>query len=150
MGLDRELILVTEDPPAAAEARLRLARVGIERVQGVLQGGIGSWFDADLDLSITPHIGVRDLHQRHSEFTVVDVRTPREFDAGHIPGAVLHPLDGLRASLASLDRAAPLAVHCKSGYRSIIACSVLEAAGFTQVHNVSGGYDAWTGAGLTA
>jgi rhodanese-related sulfurtransferase len=110
---------------------------------------VAAWYDADLELSITPHIGVRDLHARRAEFTVVDVRTPREFDAGHIPGALLHPLDGLRASLSSLDRAAPLAVHCKSGYRSTIACSVLEAAGFTQIRTLAGGYDAWTTAGLT-
>ena len=132
------------------KARLRLARVGIERVQGVLEGGIASWYNADLDLSITPHIRVRDLHSRRGEFTVVDVRTQPEFDAGHIPGALLHPLDRLRGSLSSLDRAAPIAVHCRSGYRSTIACSLLEAAGFTQIRNLTGGYDAWTTAGLTA
>ena len=150
IGLDREIILVAEDPPAAEESRLRLARVGIERVQGVLEGGIASWYDSDLDLSITPHIRVRDLHSRRGEFTVVDVRTQPEFDAGHIPGALLHPLDRLRGSLSSLDRAAPIAVHCRSGYRSTIACSLLEAAGFTQIRNLTGGYDAWTTAGLTA
>ena len=150
IGLDRELILVTEDPAATEEARLRLARVGIERVQGVLQDGVASWFDADLELAITPHIGVRDLHDRRTEFAVLDVRTPREFDAGHIPGAVLHPLDKLSGSLPSLDRATPIAVHCKSGYRSTIACSLMEAAGFTQIHNLAGGYDAWTSAGLNA
>jgi len=148
IGLDRDLILVAEDPNAAEESRLRLARVGIERVQGVLQDGIAGWDDADLELSITPQIAARDLHARRSEFTVIDVRTQREWGTGHIPGAVLRPLDSLRLNVSSLDRDTPLAVHCKSGYRSTIACSVLEAAGFTQFRNLSGGFDAWTAAGL--
>jgi glyoxylase-like metal-dependent hydrolase (beta-lactamase superfamily II)/rhodanese-related sulfurtransferase len=149
IGLDRELILVAEDAAAAEESRLRLARVGIERVQGVLEDGVAGWDDAEFELAITPHISVRDLHGRRAEFTVIDVRGPREFNAGHVPGAVLHPLDGLRSSLASLDPAAAYAVHCKSGYRSTIACSVLEAAGFSQFRNLAGGFDAWTAAGLT-
>jgi rhodanese-related sulfurtransferase len=50
--------------------------------------------------------------------------------------------------MSSLDPAAPLAVHCKGGYRSTIACSLLESAGFTHITNVAGGMDAWTAAGL--
>ena len=42
----------------------------------------------------------------------------------------------------------PLAVHCKSGYRSMIACSLLERAGYGNVINVIGGFDAWQAAGL--
>jgi glyoxylase-like metal-dependent hydrolase (beta-lactamase superfamily II)/rhodanese-related sulfurtransferase len=148
VGLDRDVILVAEDPAAAEESRLRLARVGIERVQGVLQDGIAGWDAAGLPLSMTPHISARDLYADRAEFTILDVRAQREFDAGHIPGALLHPLNGLRQSLSSLDPAASFAVHCKSGYRSTIACSVMEAAGFTQVRNVAGGFDAWTAAGL--
>jgi hydroxyacylglutathione hydrolase len=148
IGLDREIILVAEDRAAAEEARLRLARVGIDRVQGVLQDGIGGWASAGLWLAMTPQIAVRDLHDRRAEFTVVDVRARSEFDAGHIPGAQLHPLTDLRASMSTLDPAAQLAVHCKGGYRSTIACSLLESAGFTQITNVAGGFDAWTTAGF--
>ncbi|PYX40807.1 MAG: hypothetical protein DMG81_05175 [Acidobacteria bacterium] len=48
----------------------------------------------------------------------------------------------------AVDRAALIAVHCKSGYRSAIACSVLERAGFKNIANVVGGLDAWSAAGL--
>ena len=148
IGLDRDVILVAEDPAAAEESRLRLARVGIDRVQGVLQDGITGWAAAGLPLAMTPQIAVRDLHDRLAEFTVVDVRARSEFDGGHIPGARLHPLNSLRASMSQLDPGAPIAVHCKGGYRSTIACSLLEAAGFTHITNVAGGFDAWTAAGL--
>jgi glyoxylase-like metal-dependent hydrolase (beta-lactamase superfamily II)/rhodanese-related sulfurtransferase len=153
LGLDRELILVAEDDPAVEEARLRLARVGIERVVGKLQDSIMGWARAGLPVAETEQITVQDLEAemgRNPELAIVDVRRPAEWNQGRIPGAVLRPLDQLRAGLASLDPAKLTAVHCKSGYRSAIACSLLQAHGFQRVMNVLGGLDAWTGAGLAA
>ena len=151
LGLDRDLILVTEDDQAAEEARLRLARVGIERVVGKLQGGIAGWAIAGLDLAEIEQVPVHDLRaemDRNPELSVVDVRRQAEFSQGHVPGALLRPLDQLGKSAASLDPQRPTAVHCKGGYRSTIACSLLEAHGFQRVMNVLGGYDAWVAAGL--
>ena len=71
-----------------------------------------------------------------------------EWKGGHIPDAELHPLDSLGAAVATMDRSHPPAVHCKSGYRSAIACSVMEAAGLPDPVNVIGGFDAWTAAGF--
>ena len=148
IGLDRDLILVAENTQAAEEARMRLSRVGIDRVVGVLQDGIYGWATAGLELVDTGQITVQDLHAQREEFTVLDVRRRSEWEAGHIPGSLLSPLDNMRVSLPSLDRSRPLAVHCKGGYRSMIACSLLEAAGVKDFVNVAGGFDAWTAAGL--
>jgi hydroxyacylglutathione hydrolase len=148
LGLDRELILVAEDRKTAEEARVRLARVGIERVSGAVDGGIAGWAAAGLPLAMMRQITVQDLREANSEFQIVDVRRPAEWKSGHIVGAELHPLDTLVAGAASLDRSRPAAVHCKSGYRSAIACSVMEAAGIPDAVNVIGGYDAWTAAGF--
>ncbi len=147
IGLDRDLILVAEHQ-TAEEARMRLARVGIERVVGVLEDGIAGWAGAGLPLAATGQITVQELDAQRGELAVVDVRRQPEWNDGHIPGAEHRPLDQFRAGMATLDRARPMAVHCKSGYRSLIACSLLEAAGFTQMMNVTGGFDAWRGAGL--
>jgi hydroxyacylglutathione hydrolase len=57
-------------------------------------------------------------------------------------------LDTFPQGLPAIDREASVAVHCKSGYRSLIACSLLERAGHRNVINVAGGFDAWHGAGL--
>jgi hydroxyacylglutathione hydrolase len=76
------------------------------------------------------------------------VRRQPEWDAGHIENATWWPLDNFRVSPPEIDREAPLAVHCKSGYRSIIASSLLERAGFHHVLNVVGGLDAWQQAKL--
>jgi hydroxyacylglutathione hydrolase len=57
-------------------------------------------------------------------------------------------LDKLKSGMKDLDRGRATAVHCKSGSRSAIACSLLEKAGFERPINVVGGFDAWVGAGL--
>jgi glyoxylase-like metal-dependent hydrolase (beta-lactamase superfamily II)/rhodanese-related sulfurtransferase len=148
LGLDRELILVAEDQKTAEEARMRLARVGIERVAGAVAGGVAGWVAAGLPLVATRQITVRDLHDAGGEFAIWDVRRAAEWKSGHIVGAELHPLDSLAASAVNLDRSRSAAIHCKSGYRSAIACSLLEAAGFEHAVNVIGGYDAWAAAGF--
>jgi len=151
LGLDRDLILVAEDDQAAEEARLRLARVGIERVVGRLRDGIAGWAHAGLALAEIGQIAVQDLREemaRDPELAVVDVRRQAEWNQGHIAGALLLPLDQIGKRAAPLDPQKLTAVHCKSGYRSAIACSLLEARGFQKVMNVLGGYDAWVGAGL--
>jgi len=151
VGLDRDLILVAEDHREVGEARLRLARVGIERVVGTLRGGIAGWALAGLDLAEIELIGVHDLsaeRDRNPALAVVDVRIEAEWNQGHIPGALLRPLDGLAKGTARLDAERLTAVHCKGGYRSAIACSLLAARGFQRLVNVLGGYDAWASAGL--
>jgi hydroxyacylglutathione hydrolase len=57
-------------------------------------------------------------------------------------------LDRFKAALPEINKDSPVAVHCKSGYRSLIAVSVLERAGYRNVVDVAGGFDAWVGAGL--
>jgi rhodanese-related sulfurtransferase len=148
LGLDRDLILVADDDAAAQEARMRLARVGIEKVQGYLAGGVAGWTGAGLALAEMEQISAPDLRAEidaGEDVSVVDVRRPSEWEQGHVEGALLHPLDRLRSELDTLDRDRTLTVHCKGGYRSMIACSLLEGAGF-RVRNLLGGYDAWAAA----
>ncbi len=144
IGLDRDIILVAEDHKSADEARTRLARVGIERVVGMIQDGIAGWARAGFPLAATQQITAQELREHVRDYQVVDVRRRPEWDSGHIDSAESHPLDGLAKTLSELPRDRPLAVHCKSGYRSVIACSMLEAAGFEHVANLTGGFDAWT------
>jgi hydroxyacylglutathione hydrolase len=147
IGLDQPILLVAEDPGQLEESRMRLARVGIEKVIGFLDGGILAWERAGLPLDQVPQISVLDLDQelanQPERLQLVDVRKPGEWEAGHIAQAVLKPLDRLRTMLTELDPQKPVAVHCKSGYRSSIATSLLQRAGFSQVMNVVGGFDAW-------
>ncbi|MGI8742024.1 MAG: MBL fold metallo-hydrolase [Bryobacteraceae bacterium] len=147
LGLDSELLLIAEDLERVNESRTRLARVGIERVSGYLDNGIAGWIEAGLPVEQTPQITVQQLHEtladRDSGPRVIDVRRPAEWEAGHVEQATLMPLNTLSGLLHVLNPAEPLAVYCKGGYRSAIAASILQRAGFQHVMNVIGGYDAW-------
>jgi rhodanese-related sulfurtransferase len=79
---------------------------------------------------------------------LVDVRGPGELAAGKIAGALEVPLPRILDQLAELDPAAPTVVYCAGGYRSMIAASVMRAAGFDDVSDVVGGFAAWEQAGL--
>jgi rhodanese-related sulfurtransferase len=151
LGLETDLILVTENVAGAPESRMRLARVGIERVAGYLADGIRAWHTANQPIQPLPHITVQDLDRLRSEdaaLQIADVRRPAEWEEGHIAGALLLPLNQIAAAIGQLDPVRPIAVHCKSGYRSAIAASLLLRAGFRQVVNVTGGFDAWKTARL--
>jgi glyoxylase-like metal-dependent hydrolase (beta-lactamase superfamily II)/rhodanese-related sulfurtransferase len=148
MGLSAHPVLVADTPEQYAEARLRLARVGIEDPRGFLQGGIASWKQAGFPVAAVPEITVQELRQQISNLQVLDVRREPEWHAGHIESAEWFPLDNFKISAPELDPSAPVAVHCQGGYRSMIACSLLQRAGVENVINVVGGFDAWRKAGL--
>jgi hydroxyacylglutathione hydrolase len=141
LGLSSHPVLIADTPEQLAEARLRLARVGIEAERGYLQGGVEGWKRAGFDLAQLPQITAPELQQRLSEnqLRVLDVRREPEWKAGHLEGAAWWPLDRFRVSMPEVDLSLPLAVHCQSGYRSMIACSLLQRAGFKNVMNVAGG-----------
>ncbi|HWC95626.1 MAG TPA: rhodanese-like domain-containing protein [Candidatus Sulfopaludibacter sp.] len=148
IGLDQRIVIVAEDRDAALEARTRLARVGMENVAGYLDDGMAAWFREGLAAAEVPQVTVQDVHREMEHLQIVDVRQPGEWEQGHVEKAMLKPLPKLTAMLADLDRSRPVAVHCKSGYRSSIATSLLKREGFENVANVIGGFDAWKACGL--
>ncbi|MDQ1560415.1 MAG: hydroxyacylglutathione hydrolase [Pyrinomonadaceae bacterium] len=145
------LILVTEDESKAAEAVLRLARVGLENVRGFLRGGMGAWLEAGRATSTVSQVAVAELRrmiQEEPELQIVDVRRSGEYENGHVPRARLAPLSELQSnSLDWLDPALSVAVICAGGYRSSAAASLLESRGFRRLFNVTGGTSAYVEAG---
>jgi glyoxylase-like metal-dependent hydrolase (beta-lactamase superfamily II)/rhodanese-related sulfurtransferase len=130
----------------AAEARLRLARVGIDTVTGAV---------IDLDALVTQseltlaqsRLTAQQAAERIAtvpDLQVVDVRGPGEFTRGALPGAMNLPLTRLRTLMSTLDPARPVLVNCAGGYRSIAAASLLVAHGFADVSDLIGGWNAWT------
>jgi rhodanese-related sulfurtransferase len=78
---------------------------------------------------------------------LVDVRTRQEFDAGHIPGAILIPFDQIAARAGELGaRDTPIVLYCRTGRRTAIAAKALEELGFTRVWDMQG-ITNWPGAG---
>ncbi len=121
----------------------RLARVGYDYAVGYLKGGIEAWQNAggDLDMinSISPE-AFREVYQK-GKINIIDVRKPGEYDSKHISEAVSFPLDYIFDNLDTLDKDKEYYVHCKGGYRSVIALSILQPYGFKNLINVEKGFD---------
>ena len=150
LGLSSQPVLIAATAEQLSEARVRLARIGIEDVAGYVQDGVEGWRKAGLPVAQVTQITAKELASRldNGGIGVLDVRREAEFEAGHIDGADWHPLDRFKAALPDIPKDAPVAVHCKSGYRSLVATSVLMRAGYHNVVDVAGGFDAWVGASL--
>ncbi|HTS89919.1 MAG TPA: rhodanese-like domain-containing protein [Gemmatimonadales bacterium] len=142
---EQPLLLVAERD-RLEEAVLRLARVGYERVDAVLEGDTGSWEAAGLRTRKLDRLSHRSWTAEDRR--ILDVRRQREWNDFHIPGATHLPLAELPERLADLDRDTAWVTVCGSGYRSSIAASLLKRADFARVSNGVGGMDAWRAAGL--
>ncbi len=95
----------------------------------------------------TPEISVDRLAREQSAgATVVDVREPDEYVAGHVPGTTSIPMGQLSSRLTELDRSRPVYLVCASGNRSAAMTDFLRSAGY-DAYSVAGGTSAWAGSG---
>jgi len=85
------------------------------------------------------------LERKDPDLVVLDVRTPAEFAAGHVPGArnVSHDLLASRLTELAPLRDKQVVLYCRSGRRTLLAADVLHAAGFTHLAHLEGDYLAW-------
>lgn len=147
LGLDKRIILVGEDADHLRESQMRLARVGIENVRAYLEDGIAGWITGGCELDYIPQISVQEfselLEKEKDHIAVLDVREPGEVEAGAIDNSIRIPLGQLQNRTGELDPSKLVVVHCKGGYRSSIATSILRRAGYRDIANLTGGYDAW-------
>lgn len=147
---DRDFYLIVDAPEESrlAEACAALELIGLDRIAGYASAGALDRMKGSGEvLQSMPQMSVDELsHVRDAQ--IVDVRTSSEHDAGFIAGSKSLALQSLASTFDQLDPAKPVAIHCAGGTRSAIAASLLASRGFTNVSNVSGGFGAWTKAGL--
>ncbi len=136
----------------AAESRITdltkaLIRIGLDNIAGYVSDmdRIG---DAGFAMRVLEQITVDDLQAERTDYQVLDVRGESEHLAGHIPGAMHIHAGFLADKLDEIPREAPLAVHCVSGDRSSIASSYLLSKGFTNVRNLTCGFNGWSQRGF--
>ncbi len=144
-------IVIVSDAGREEESAMRLGRIGFDRVIGYLENGLLS-VESRPELTATterlsPAVAAERLASAQPP-QLVDVRAPREYAAKHIGGSVSIPLNHLAERLAELPTDRPLLVHCAGGYRSSIAGSLLQKAGFHRISELAGGVAAWEAAGL--
>ena len=86
-----------------------------------------------------------ELIQTEAELVVLDVRTPEEFAAGTLPGAILIDINSpsFTDEVDALDRELPYLVYCRSGNRSASAVRIMEDLGFDEIYELDNGIQAW-------
>ena len=145
MTAQTPIVLVTP-PGRESEAKVRLARIGFDRVLGALEHPIDTFLDYPHLTDRLSRLSAAVLAERIRtvpDLVLVDVRNPGEVALGTIPGARPISLPALLMSIDQLDPDAPTVVFCAGGYRSAIASSLLRAHGFTDVSDLVGGFTAW-------
>lgn len=142
--LKQPIVLIT---PQGREQEVvtRLARVGYDNTLGYLEGGIAAWQAAGKE---TDNIGSITADQLAEEveaganINLLDVRKPTEFLTQHVAGAINFPLDYLNKNMDRLNRQEKYYLTCRSGYRSMVAASILQARGFRDLVDIQLGWKA--------
>ena len=133
------------EPGSEEEALIRLARVGFENVEGFLKGGFEAWKNAgektDIIINVEPDELAMDI-PFDDRLTVIDVRKFGEFADGHVTEAINIQLSEMVdiAQIAQLEEDQNIYIHCGSGYRSVIAASLIKRQGYHNLRNVVGGW----------
>ncbi len=147
MILDQKIpIVLITGPGQEEEAMMRLGRIGFDHVVGYLERGM-------LAVAVRPEL-IREIPRITAAALaaelctthpprVLDVRTEREWNEGHIDHSVNIPLPHLMDRLNEVPTDRKLVVHCASGYRSSIAASLLEKTRKAEAFDLIGGYEAW-------
>lgn len=147
---DQDVVLLFPDRDAAGlhEAVRDLALIGLDRIAGYWTvDAIEWWKDQGRPLHTVNTMTATELANA-GQTMIVDVRARSEWDAGHLKGALHIPLPELADRIKELPTDRPLVLHCQGGGRSMIAASLLQSRGISEVTNLTGGYGAWVKAGL--
>lgn len=138
----KQPILFIAEPGREKEVVTRLARVGYDNAIGYLEGGVEQWEIAGEELDAVSQINPTRFASLFdgSNLDVLDVRKASEYNAEHLVGAQNFPLDFINQNMGQVERDKIYYLHCVSGYRSLVAASILKARGFAGVINVTGGY----------
>lgn len=123
------------------------AALAVFLAAGAIPGGTVATTPAtsqQIQVPVIEPVALKSLMTSGRRVTIIDVRQPNEFLAGHIDGAMLMPYQTLGSSYSRLPKEADLVVYCGDGVRSAKVVSFLLAHGYRHVVSLNGGYRAWT------
>ena len=138
--VSKKLILVAPEG-REKEAIIRLSRVGFDNVIGYLEGGINSWIKNGGIISKVLNESASKFSTIDNNKDILDVRSKNEHKNESLQNSINIPLIDLIKSIDKVSFEKTFYVHCKGGYRSMIAASILLANGISNFLNIPGGYD---------
>jgi glyoxylase-like metal-dependent hydrolase (beta-lactamase superfamily II)/rhodanese-related sulfurtransferase len=145
----KQPILFVAEPGREEEVVTRLARVGYDNPIGYLEGGFETWKKAGEEVDTFEEIEAADFPEVYSSDThMLDVRKASEFNAQHVVGAENLPLDFINQHMSRVSKGKKYYMYCASGYRSLVAASILRSRGFDKLVNVKKGFKGLQETGL--
>ncbi len=139
----KQPILLVTDTDQEEEAVTRLARVGFDNQVGHLKGGFEAWRAAGKDIDTVERISAETFESKVKPTDkVVDIRKETEYAAEHVSDAYSRPLSNINDWIKDINPEEHFFMHCQSGYRSMIAASILQARGYRNFTEVEGGFKA--------
>ena len=138
--ISKKLILVAPEG-REKEAIIRLSRVGFDNVIGYLKGGVNSWIKNGGMISKVFNESASKFSTSDNNKDILDVRSENEHKSESLQNSLNIPLINLSKSIEKISFEEKFYVHCKGGYRSMIASSILLAKGISNFSNIPGGYD---------
>ena len=140
------LLVLNEDAMAEKVVRF-FVRSGYTKFAGYLANGMKAWQNEGYSLVDTPQMTVNEVTTCDG-VQVLDVRSPSEWEKGHIPCAKHIFLPEIPKRVKELDKKRAVVTYCATGYRASLASSLLQQEGFKDVRNMPGSFTAWKNAGL--
>ena len=137
-------ILVIASEGREQETVKRLARVGYDNSIGYLNGGFDAWKADGREVDVLETIDLENFEKQYlanPDIKILDVRKPDEFNAEHIESAQHFALDFINEHMHEVRQNDKYYLHCRSGYRSTVAGSILKARGFDNLVNLHGKFN---------
>jgi rhodanese-related sulfurtransferase len=141
--INQKIIFITDDELRIHEIVTRFSRVGYDNTLGYLNGGVASWKSYGYELEFIESISASRFVDMLAEEKVekpIDVRKESEYFSEHVIGVENFPLDDIHTNFKKINPEKDYFLHCKSGYRSLIAASIFKANGVKKVTNIEGGF----------
>jgi hydroxyacylglutathione hydrolase len=145
LAYDHDIGIIADSPADLETVYRYSARIGFDRISGCLHGGMREWEIQGWYFQSIPAVYAGEIQRRiseNSDFTLLDIRTEREFKDAHLPGAQHIFLGELESRMDEISPKRPITTFCGSGQRAIIAASILKRHGIDQVENCFGSIQA--------
>ncbi|MDY7099215.1 MAG: MBL fold metallo-hydrolase [Pseudomonadota bacterium] len=141
--------LIADEAESVSAAIDHLGRIGFDRVVGAALNPL-SMAASGMPLTSVPIVGVETVaeqSQNQDGWTLLDVRSIEEFEAGHVPGARHFYVGDVLAACDKPELDGPATIMCGSGARATVAAAAMLRCGYRDIDVFLGSFKAWTGAG---
>jgi hydroxyacylglutathione hydrolase len=143
VDVKQPLLLVT-DQGFEEETVTRLSRVGFDNILGHLKGGFAAWLASGKEADVVDRINAEQFagNVEIGNDKIIDVRRETEYSAEHVEEACNKPLAYINDWIKDINPEEHFFLHCASGYRSMVAASILQARGYRNFTEIEGGFNA--------